>query len=63
MFQRRVIAQYADPTDEERRRLRAVSQALRPLTIHAIAAAYQESLDEIVETYVRAVESAETSPT
>ena len=48
LFADRVLAQYEDPTDEERERLRAVSRALRPLTIQAIARSYQDALDEVV---------------
>lgn len=48
LFQRRILAEYEDPTPEERSRLRAVSRALRPLTIQAIVAAYQAALDEVV---------------
>lgn len=48
VFERRILAQYEDPTPEERDALREVARALRPLTIRAIASAYQESLDEVV---------------
>lgn len=48
VFERRVLAQYDDPTPAERERLRELSRALRPLTIQAIVTAYQEALDEVV---------------
>lgn len=54
LFERRVIAQYDDPTEEERAALREVSRALRPLTIHALVTAYQEALDEVVREGRRA---------
>lgn len=48
VFQRRILAEYDDPTPADREALRAVSRALRPLTVQALAVAYQEALDEVV---------------
>jgi DNA-binding transcriptional MerR regulator len=48
VFHRRIMAHHQNPTPEQRERLRAVSSALRPLTIQAIVSAYQEALHDIV---------------
>lgn len=48
VFRERIIAEIDGGDDADRERLRAVSRALRPLTIQAIVQAYQESLEQVV---------------
>ena len=48
VFERRILAEYDDPSPDDRERLRALAGALRPLTIQAIVTAYQDSLEQVV---------------
>ena len=56
VFREKILAQFDDASPEDRVRLRALAAGLRPLTIQAIVAAFQEALD-------REVRSQTTRPT
>ena len=48
VFRQKILAHFDDASPEDRDRLRALAAGLRPLTIQAIVAAYQEALDREV---------------
>lgn len=48
VFREKILAQFDGASTEDRDRLRALAAGLRPLTIQAIVAAYQEALDREV---------------
>lgn len=48
VFREKILAQFDGASIEDRDRLRALAAGLRPLTIQAIVAAYQEALDREV---------------
>lgn len=53
VFRNRIVARFDEASPGDREKLRALAAGLRPLTIQAIVAAYQEALDNEVRGQAR----------